>query len=182
MGETAQQYIDRILGNVRDANPWEVLSATPSHLRRLVDGRTEGDLSRRPEPRRWSVREILAHLADTELVTSWRIRSILASNGTALQPYDQNEFARVFKYDETPVAASLDLFEANRRGSLRLLRAVDPALHENFGMHGERGRESIAHLIRLNAGHDLNHLGQIERLLQSELRGAGLSGPHPTRP
>jgi hypothetical protein len=165
MGETAQQYINRILGNVHDADPWEILGTTPSRLRRLTDGRSEQDLSRQPEPGRWSAREILAHLADAELVTSWRLRSILASNGTALQPYDQNEFARVFKYDGAPAAASLDLFEANRRGNLRLLRTVDPALYENFGIHGERGRESIAHLIRLNAGHDLNHLGQIERLL-----------------
>lgn len=170
MGETAHQYIERILGNVRDADPWDVLSATPSRLRRLVDGRTDADLSRQTEPGRWSVREILAHLGDTELVTSWRIRSILASNGTALQPYDQNEFARVFKYAETPVSGSLELFEANRRANLRLLRAVDPALHDNFGMHGERGRESIAHLIRLNAGHDLNHLGQVERLLSPSTR------------
>lgn len=167
MDETAQQYIDRILGNLHEADPWEVLSTTPSHLRRLVDGRSDTELGRQARPGHWSVREILAHLADTELVTSWRIRSILASNGTTLQPYDQNEFARVFKYAEAPVAGSLDLFEANRRANLRLLRAVDPVLHDNFGMHGERGRESVAHLIRLNAGHDLNHLGQVERLLQT---------------
>ena len=68
------------------------------------------------------------------------------------------------------MSGSLDLFEANRRANLRLLRAVDPALHDNFGMHGERGRESIAHLIRLNAGHDLNHLGQVERLLSPSTR------------
>jgi hypothetical protein len=170
MGETARQYIDRILGHVANADPWQVLSTTPTHLRGLVDRRTDADLSRQPEPGRWSVREILAHLADTELVTSWRIRSILASNGSALQPYDQNEFARLFKYAAAPVSGSLDLFEANRRGNLRLLRTVDPALYDNFGMHGERGRESIAHLIRLNAGHDLNHLGQVERLLGSSTR------------
>ncbi|HEY1913759.1 MAG TPA: DinB family protein, partial [Vicinamibacterales bacterium] len=115
MNETAQQYIDRILGNLLEADPWEVLTTTPSSLRRLIDGRSETELGHQAKQGQWSVREILAHLADTELVTSWRIRSILASNGTALQPYDQNEFARVFKYAEAPVAGSLDLFEANRR-------------------------------------------------------------------
>jgi hypothetical protein len=61
MNETAQQYIDRILGNLREADPWEVLSTTPSSLRRLVDGRSETELGHREKQGQWSVREILAH-------------------------------------------------------------------------------------------------------------------------
>ena len=167
MSETAQQYIERLLSNVHGADPWEVLTSTPSRLRELIEGRTETDLARRPGPDRWSVREILAHLADAEVVIGWRLRSILADNGTTLQPYDQNRWASVFRYAEAPVGESLGLFEASRRGNVRLLRSVDPALLENFGMHEERGRESVAHLIRLNAGHDVNHIRQIEALLQN---------------
>jgi DinB superfamily len=165
MAESAAQYIDRILSNVAGEDPWAVLSSTPTRLRELVEGKSDAAIGRRASPDRWSVREILAHLADAELVTSWRMRSILASNGAMLQAYDQNAFARVFNYGDAPVSGSLDLFETNRRANLRLLRSVDPALLENFGTHAERGRESIAHLIRLNAGHDLNHLKQIEPLL-----------------
>jgi hypothetical protein len=166
MSETPQHYTERILANVRETDPWDVLASTASRLRQLVDGRTQAELARKPAPDRWSVREILAHLADSEVVSGWRLRSILASNGTTLQPFDQNRWAAVFKYGETPESESLDLFEASRRGNLRLLRSVGSALQENFGMHEERGRESVAHLIRLNAGHDLNHLRQIEGLLQ----------------
>jgi hypothetical protein len=167
MSETPDQYIERILSSVADAEPWDVLASTPARLRRLTSGRTAADLERKPSPDRWSVRQIVAHLADAELVTSWRLRTILTSNGTTLHPYDQNTFATVLKYDDVPVADSLDLFEANRTANLRLLRRVDPALHQNFGMHEERGRESIAHLIRLNAGHDLNHVRQVEGLLRA---------------
>jgi hypothetical protein len=71
----------------------------------------------------------------------------------------------VFKYEETPTAESLDLFEVSRRANVRLLRSVDPATLDHFGMHAERGRESVTHLIRLYAGHDLNHVRQIEALL-----------------
>lgn len=166
MSETPQQYIERLLSNVRDIDPWEVLTSTASRLRELAGGHSEKELSRKPTPDRWSVREILAHLADCEVVIGWRLRSILASSGTTLQPFDQNRWAEVFKYQEASTSESLDLFEVTRRSNVRLLRAVDPVLFENFGMHQERGRESVSHLIRLNAGHDLNHLRQIEALLR----------------
>ena len=66
---------------------------------------------------------------------------------------------------DTPAADSVALFAALRQATLRLLRSVDPARHQHAGLHAERGRESIPHLMRLYAGHDLNHLAQIERLL-----------------
>lgn len=165
MSETPTQYTQRILSNVGDADPWEVLTSTAGRLRQLVEGRSEDMLRQKPAPGRWSVAEILAHLADCEVVAGWRLRSILVSSGTALQPFDQDRWAEVFTYEQTPPGESLDLFEANRRGTLRVLRSVDPALYENFGMHEERGRESVSHLIRLYAGHDLNHLRQVEGLL-----------------
>jgi uncharacterized damage-inducible protein DinB len=165
LSETPQQYTARILSNVGEDDPWSILATTANRLRELVARSGEDELARKPAADRWSVREILAHLADCEVVAGWRLRSILANSGTTLQPFDQNRWASVFKYDETPVAASLDLFEASRQGNLRLLRAVDPQTHANFGLHEERGRESVTHLIRLYAGHDLNHLRQVATLL-----------------
>jgi hypothetical protein len=165
MSETAQQYIDRIVSNVGDGDPWEIQTTTPGRLRQLVAGRSEAELTRQPGPDRWSVRAIVAHLADCEVVIGWRLRSILAVNGAPLQAFDQDRWAEAFKYEEIPLADSLDLFEASRRGNLRLLRAADPVQLEHFGVHAERGRETITHLLRLNAGHDLNHLRQIEQLL-----------------
>ena len=165
MTETPQQYTERILSNVGEHDPWGVLGTTASRLRTLIVGRSDQDLSRRPAPGKWSVREILAHLADCEIVIGWRLRSIVANNGAKLQAFDQNRWAAAFKYEQLSPTDSLELFEVNRRGNLTLLRSLDPGLMENFGMHDERGRESVSHLIRLNAGHDLNHLRQVEALL-----------------
>lgn len=168
MSETAQQYIDRIVSNVGSDDPWTVLESSARRLRDLVKGRSDAELSRQSAPGRWSARAIVAHLADCEVVMGWRLRSILAANGSPLQPFDQNRWAEAFSYEQAPLADSLDIFEVNRRGNLRLLqsaRAAGPAALEQYGMHAERGKESVAHLIRLCAGHDLNHIRQIEGLL-----------------
>ena len=160
-----QAYTERILSNLQGREPLTVLSSTPGRLRELTAGRTRQDLSRTADPSRWSVAQILAHLADAEIVGAWRFRSVLASNGVPLQAYDQNAWADTFHYADTDPFESLQLFEANRIGTLALLRRVDPALHSNHGLHAERGKETVEHLVRLYAGHDLNHVAQVERLL-----------------
>lgn len=164
--ETAQDYISRILGNVGSEDPWRVLQSTPGRLRQLTDAKSAAELAATPDPGRWSVVQILAHLADAEVVAGWRIRSILAADGVPIQPFDQDRWAATFKYADADPGESLDLFEASRTSNLSLLRRVDPALHANHGLHAERGKETITHLIRLYAGHDLNHLAQIEALLR----------------
>jgi hypothetical protein len=170
MQETAEAYIERMLSYIGTEDPWPVLAATAVRLRQLVDGRSLEALDWTDRPERWSTRQILAHLADAELVTAWRMRSILAVDGVPLQPFDQDTWADAFRYGESDAAESIALFDVNRRATLALLGRVDPARHRHAGMHAERGRESIDHLLRLYAGHDLNHVGQIERLLQQAPR------------
>lgn len=160
--ETAPQYIDRILSHVGDQDPWQVLATTPKRLRELTAGRSRAELARSSDPSRWSVVQILAHLADAEVVAGWRLRSILGADGVPLQAFDQDRWADAFKYADTDPAESLDLFEVSRRGNISLLKRVDPALHAHHGLHAERGKETITHLVRLYAGHDLNHLRQVE--------------------
>lgn len=163
--ETPQDYIARMLSFVGTNDPREILASTAVRLQALMTGRSPGQLARKPDPSTWSVAEIVAHLADAEVVAAWRLRAILAANATPLQPFDQNAWASAFHYADADPFESLQLFEANRSANLALLTRVDPALHANYGMHAERGKETIGHLIRLYAGHDLNHLAQIERLL-----------------
>ncbi len=167
MAETIEQYVARILGFVGDRDPLEILHSSPRRLEALIDGRTRYELARKPDSGKWSVVEVLAHLADSEIVGAWRFRSILAANGTALQAYDQNAWAATFRYTDTDPFESQRLFETTRASNLALLKRVDTSLHGNYGMHAERGRESVQHLMRLYAGHDLNHIGQIEKLLRS---------------
>jgi hypothetical protein len=163
--ETPQDYITRMLSFLGTNDPMEVLRSTAVRIQALMTGRSPGELARKPDPSKWSVGEIVAHLADAEIVTAWRLRSILAANAVPLQPFDQNAWASAFRYRDADPFGSLQLFEVNRSANLALLARVDPALHANYGMHGERGKETIEHLMRLYAGHDLNHLSQIERLL-----------------
>ena len=165
MVETAEQYIARILGNVGDRDPHAVLASTPQTLRRLVAGKPTSKLTWTARTGQWSVVQILAHLADAEIVSAWRLRSILAVDNVPLQAFDQDLWSSAFKYGDADPDESLDTFDINRRATLSLLRRVDPARLEHAGQHQERGRESIAHLVRLYAGHDLNHLKQIQALL-----------------
>src|SRR4030095_7573658 len=78
MRETPEQYTKRMLALVGTNDPWTVLASTPSLLHTLVADRPRAQLERKPDPGRWSVIEILAHLADAEIVGAWRIRAILA--------------------------------------------------------------------------------------------------------
>jgi hypothetical protein len=164
MEETPLQYRDRLLSLIGTRDPWNVLETMAAELRGAIAGRTLEDLRWTPAPGRWSVSQILAHLSDTETVGAWRFRSVLAQNGVALQPFDQNRWAAAFRYEATDPYESLELFAAVRAGTLRLLRRVDPALMDNHGIHGERGKETVRHLVELYAGHDLNHLAQVQRL------------------
>ena len=170
MTETPQQYTARMLGLAGERDPWEVLAQTPARLQSLVGGATARELVWTTSPSRWSIAQIVAHLVDAEIVIAWRIRSVLASDGIAMQPFDQNEWATAFKYETADAAAAVTLFGALRMWTLALLRTVDPERLEHAGIHGERGRESVSQMMRMYTGHDLNHLGQIERLL-AEARG-----------
>jgi len=119
----------------------------------------------KPAPGKWSARAVLAHLADAEIVAGWRVRLILGHDGAPLQPFDQEVWADAFRYEDTDVNESLATFSATRASLLSLLSRVEPGRLMHHGMHAERGVETIDHLIRLYAGHDLNHLAQIERLV-----------------
>jgi hypothetical protein len=162
--ETPQEYVRRILSNLEGQAPLEVLRTTPMRLRTIVRETPAEVLRRQPAPDRWSAAQIMAHLADAEIVASWRLRQILAHDGVALQPFDQNEWATHLRYDAVDPFESVELFAVTRAANLALLDRVDPKRHEHHGMHAERGRETVTHLIRLYAGHDLNHLRQIERI------------------
>jgi hypothetical protein len=166
MKETAQQYISRILAFAEDKDPVIVLGTTAERLTTLVHTTATERWDRCPAADVWTPRQVLAHLADVEIVTGWRMRSILASDGVPLQPFDQSQWASAFKYGYADIHESLATFCAVRASLLSLLMRVEGARLEHHGMHGERGRETVTHLIKLYAGHDLNHLSQIETRLK----------------
>ena len=93
MNESTQKYIDRILGYIQGRKPLEVQAATASTLAQLIKGVPASTLQKRPAPEQWSVVEILAHLADSEVVCGWRLRAILGAPGSPIAAYDQNTWA-----------------------------------------------------------------------------------------
>ena len=132
----------------------------------MLKGKPGKQLTRRPAPDKWSVAEILAHLADAELAISWRLRQVLASNAIPIQAYDQDLWAKTFNYARRDPRQSLASFRALREANIALLKSVPRKLWENYGVHAERGNESVNHIVKMVAGHDLNHLQQIQKILQ----------------
>jgi hypothetical protein len=165
MTETAQQYIERILGNLGTRDPIDVLQSTAEAIGTLTASRSRGDLQWTPSPARWSAAAIVAHLADVEIVTSYRIRMILASPGVGIQAFDQDAWASAFDYQHRDPATAIALFRPLREAWLALVRQGGEACLDRYGVHAERGKETIRHLLRLYAGHDVNHLEQIARIL-----------------
>src|ERR1700735_982206 len=107
MKETPQEYTKRIVGNVVTRDPMKVLAATPKKLEQLIRRRTAARLRKRPSPEKWSASEIIAHLADCEIVMGWRIRQILGAPGTAMQAFDQDAWAVACHYGKKEAHESL---------------------------------------------------------------------------
>ena len=165
MKETPKQYVARIIKTLGGHEPLKVQRATADKLQKLTRGVPRRKLSRRPAPGKWSATEVLAHLAESEWVIGWRLRSILNANGTPIQAFDQDAWAKTSNYAKQDPKKSLALFRMLRAENLALLKSIPKAKWNNYGMHQERGKESIVRITQLIAGHDLNHLGQVARLV-----------------
>jgi DinB superfamily len=168
MQETVQDYTQRLLSYGEGKEPLRLQQAAPKKLALLLKGKTGRQLMCRPAPDKWSVAEIVAHLADAELAISWRIRQILSNNAVPIQAYDQDLWAKTFDYAHRDPRQSLANFRTLRGANVALLKSVPRKLWDNYGIHEERGNESVSHVVRMVAGHDLNHLQQIQRILKEK--------------
>jgi uncharacterized damage-inducible protein DinB len=164
--ETVQQYTERILSNAQGQDPIKLQSATNKKLTRLIKGVPTAKLRKHPAPDKWSVAEILAHLADVEIVIGWRMRSILGHPGTAVQAYDQNAWVASGHYEKRDIRKSIEIHRVLREANLALLKSLTPDQWKQYGQHAERGQESIEHIVLMVAGHDVNHIHQIERIVR----------------
>jgi DinB superfamily len=165
MGETQQHYSERIMKMIEGKDPLKTQSATAKTLDRLVKGASASNLRKRPAPDKWSVGEILAPLADTEIVVGWRIRSILTAPGTPIQAFNQDAWAAAGNYAKRDPPKSIEQFRAVREANLALFKSFTPEQPKRYGLHAERGEESLERILDMMAGHDLNHISEIERIL-----------------
>ena len=162
--ETVNEYKERILRYQAGADPLILQAQAPDILAALIEDLSADQLGHRPAGGKWCIREIVAHLADDELVGAYRIRLILSAPGTAIQAFDQDVWARTGRYSTRDIADSLALYRTLRFANLRLLQSLTDAEWNMFGVHAERGIESLRDIAMYFAGHDINHFQQIESI------------------
>ncbi len=147
-------------------DPEQVIVETPSRLARVLDALTPEQVEARSAPGKWNVREIMAHLADCEIVWSWRLRYALeqdwARNRAQMQPFDQDAWART--YDRYTLAEAKALFAPLRAWNVTLIGGLSEADKSKPVMHPERGEETLWTIVQIMAGHDLHHLLKLEQM------------------
>ena len=125
------------------------------------------DLSSHPLPNKWSAREIVHHLADSESTSALRLRRLLAEDRPVIQGYDQDEYATRLKYNEREIAPALDAFRAARETTAQVLKLMTDSDWQRGGEHTESGRYTTEDWLRIYAAHAHNHAAQIRRLREA---------------
>jgi hypothetical protein len=127
-----------------------------------------------PAPGKWSIRQVLAHLADSEVACGWRLRMVIAQENAALTAYDQEAWARHLGYSQRKPKTSLESFRRGRAENYELLRELPEAVYdERAGMHEEAGRMTLRELVERNANHTENHARQIQEIREGYKQAKG---------
>lgn len=143
-----------------DRDPLAVIETTPARLEHLVQTLGTDDRERAPAPGKWSVREILCHLADCEIAFGFRLRQALAEEHHVIQPFDQEQWAR--RYAGYDAHTALAVYASLRKWNVALLAQVKPEEFSKALSHPERGEMTFRSIVETMGGHDLNHLRQVE--------------------
>ena len=155
---------DRYRDAIGEDDPYLAMFEAPQQLRKVLKGLTEKQLSRRPAPGKWSIKEIVAHLADGEVMIGARYRFIAAHEKPAIAGYDQDLFVEMLGVGNATTEDLLDDFEMARTVNIGLLTRLPDEAFGRVGVHSERGEESIEWMVTLCAGHDRIHLEQVETI------------------
>jgi hypothetical protein len=158
-------YVERILGLVGDRPVIQSLEHTAKRIEAVAGSLSSARLERSYAPGKWTARQILAHLADCELGIGFRLRQALAEENHRAQPFDQDRWAT--RYAGLDAALATRAFVGLRAWNIALIRSLGPQDLERPYVHGERGPESVGLIVKLLAGHDLNHLAQLEQIAAS---------------
>jgi len=154
-------YMNKIQGYRAGREPIALMRTGPRKFARAVAGLSGAQLRRRPAPGKWSIAEILGHLVDTEVVYGYRYRMALSQPGMPIQAYDQDSWAEALRHRRRDARRSLAQIQFLRGVNLDLLTSVPRSEWKRYGLHSERGKETVRRTVELIAGHDLNHLNQI---------------------
>ena len=163
-------YIKRILSNIIDKDAFNIFCQTSSRLKHLLKGLSERQLNTPLAKGKWSLAQIIAHLCDSELVMGYRYRMAIAQSGCDIQAFDQNKWAKSLRYDSSDAQLKFELFQKMRNDNIVLLSSLTAKEWKHFGMHEERGKETVERMVQMEAGHDVNHLKQISLIRTSFLK------------
>jgi len=161
----APTYVRALLDLLGRRDPVEVLDELVPWLSARIQGLDDATLRRPEAPGKWSVIEVLQHIADSDLVFSYRLKMVLTEDSPPLQGYDQDRWAGELRYRESPLSLVLDQLRSLRAANLHIVRRLTRTQLDRVGLHSERGPESAGFLLRLMGGHDLVHRRQIDRIL-----------------
>ena len=168
MPETTEQYAARLTSYVEGRDPITMQREAASTIAALIRGVWREKLKQQPAAGKWSVTEIVMHLADDELTSSWRYRQMLEYDNPTLAGFDQELWARVGDYASWEAEDALTLFRLLREANLKMFARLTPEQWERGGVHSERGPLTVRSLCRHMAAHDVNHIEQIRRILQAK--------------
>ena len=163
---TTSAYVDETLALLGDRDPIASMQEMPGWLTAHLDDLPEEALYVPEAPGKWSIAQVLAHLADAELAFGWRARIVLTQDRPPMQGYDENRWAERFRYEEADAAAAFHAWGMQRAWNLRIWETITPEEYARVGVHSERGEESLDRIIRMIAGHDLRHQRQITRIIK----------------
>ncbi len=147
-----------------DRNAREVIAETPRKLQRLFEQLSPERIERSYAPGKWSARIVFCHLADCEIAFGFRLRQALAEPHHVIQPFDQDAWSRAYKNPSLQAQTAVQVFSVLRGWNLALLDSLPSDAFSKPLSHPERGRMTFQTLVETMAGHDLNHLRQLEQI------------------
>lgn len=155
-----ERYVKALDG----ADPVESQRKAPKRIKKLLRGLSEKELAKRPAEGKWSIKEVIAHLADGEVILGSRLRFVAAMERPPILGYDQDAFVERLGIERVKTEELFDAFAAVRSANVCLMKRLAEDDWQRIGLHSERGEESIETMIVMYAGHDRIHEAQIESI------------------
>ena len=141
-----------------------IYAAGYQEVMNALHGFPADQLGSHPLPGKWSAREIVHHLGDSESTSAWRLRKLLVEDNPTIQGYDQEQFANRLRYNERDMEPALEAFRWARESTMQVIGLMTEDDWQRAGTHTESGHYTTEDWLKIYAAHGHNHAAQIRRL------------------